>query len=89
MPTAGVSLVREHTEHIHPPRTLWVPFELGRPFGPANEPAFRTAVLRSLLGLFEKPSGPIIEDYPIDAPRRADEDELWACPLPLPPLARP
>ena len=30
--TAGVSLVRENTERLRPPRFLWVPFELGRPF---------------------------------------------------------
>jgi hypothetical protein len=30
IPTTGISLVREHTEKIRPPRALWVTFELGR-----------------------------------------------------------
>jgi hypothetical protein len=39
-----ISLVREHTEKINPPRALWVPFELGRPVGPPDEPAFQRRV---------------------------------------------
>jgi D-proline reductase (dithiol) PrdB len=31
--TTGISLVREHTAGYRPPRFLWVPFPLGRPFG--------------------------------------------------------
>ncbi len=33
IPTTGISLVREHTEVVRPPRALWVTFELGRPLG--------------------------------------------------------
>ena len=47
--TAGLSLVRLHSEKIRPPRALWVPFELGRPLGAPNDPAFQTRVLRALL----------------------------------------
>ncbi len=84
--TAGISLIREHTEQIKPPRALWVPFELGRPFGPPNDPEFQLGVLHSLLDLFAAPSGPVLRDYPIDAPSRAPDDEVWTCELPLPPL---
>jgi len=35
-----VSLIREQTAAIRPPRALWVPFMLGRPFGVPNDPAF-------------------------------------------------
>ena len=42
--TAGISLVRDNTERMRPPRFLWVPFELGRPFGAPNDPAFQTKV---------------------------------------------
>ena len=86
MPTAGISLVREHTERIRPPRALWVPFELGRPLGPPNQPEFQIAVLRALLGLFAQAAGPVIEDYGVEAPASSDGDEPWSCVLPLPPL---
>jgi hypothetical protein len=79
--------VREHTEKMHPPRTLWVPFPLGRPFGAPNDKPFQLDVLRHLLGLFERTSGPVLEDYGNDAPTSTSlDDEPWSCPLPLPPL---
>ncbi len=85
MPTAGISLIRPHTEKIKPPRALWVPFELGRPLGAPNEPAFQLDVLRAMLKLFEHQSGPVIDDYPHDA-RVSDASEgPWACPVQLPP----
>lgn len=86
MPTAGISLVREHTEKIQPSRSLWVPFELGRPLGAPNHPDFQLDVLRSLLGLFARDSGPLIEDYPYDAPVTDEGDTAWSCALPLPAL---
>ena len=83
MPTAGISLVRKHTEQMQLPRFLWVPFELGRPFGAPNEPDFQRRVLRSVLELLERDDGPgIIEDFPDDAPAYASgEGESWACPI--------
>jgi hypothetical protein len=84
--TAGISLIREHTERIKPPRALWVPFELGRPFGPPNHPEFQKDVLRSLLALFSREAGPILEDYPHESPLTEEADEAWSCVLPLPPL---
>ena len=69
-----------------PSRSLWVPFEMGRPFGAPNDPDFQLDVLRSLLSLFDRPSGPIIEDYPHESPESAETDAAWSCTLPLPPL---
>ena len=46
LPTTQISLVRMHTEVIQPPRALWVPFELGRPFGTPGEAAFQRRVIR-------------------------------------------
>ncbi len=74
--------MREHTEGIRPPRALWVPFELGRPLGAPSEPEFQRDVLRSALALLDEPSGPVIHDYPHDAPATAAEAEAWSCPLP-------
>jgi len=84
--TAGISLIREHTAKVRPPRALWVPFELGRPFGPPHHPEFQLAALRALLDLFKQPSGPVLADYPIEAPDRGRAEQVWSCALPLPPL---
>jgi hypothetical protein len=81
LPTAGISLIRPHTEKIQPPRALWVPFELGHPLGPPNNAAFQRKVLLALIRLFEVPSGPVLVDYPEDAPESSDEPTVLACPV--------
>jgi len=47
--TVGISLIRPQTENTKPPRALWVPFELGRPFGSPNDPRFQRRVLLAAL----------------------------------------
>ena len=86
MPTAGISLVRENTVGMRPPRALWVPFDLGRPFGAPGDAGLQTRVLRALLGLLVRSDGPVVlEDFPEDAPRaRAEDMEGMVCPVPLP-----
>jgi hypothetical protein len=81
VPTAGISLIRPHTEIIKPPRALWVPFELGRPMGPPDNAAFQTRVLMALLDLLEAPSGPLIVDFPDDEPASSDEPAVLSCPV--------
>ena len=66
--TTQISLIREHTERIKPPRALWVSFDLGRPLGTPNDAPFQRSVLEHALKLFESPSGPVLEDFPHDAP---------------------
>jgi hypothetical protein len=68
VPTAQISLIREQTAAIRPPRALWVPFMLGRPFGAPNAPDFQRRVLRALLALFGRAAGPVLEDFLDDAP---------------------
>ena len=82
--TTGISLVRDNTERMELPRFLWVPFELGRPFGAPHEPDFQRRVLRAALGLLEWRDGPVVlEDFPDDAPVGAgdDDDPAWSCPV--------
>ena len=80
--TTGISLVRVNTEQMQLPRFLWVPFELGRPFGAPNEPDFQRRVLRSALELLERSDGPVIlEDFPDDAPTAEDAGPGWTCPV--------
>jgi len=81
VPTAGISLVRPHTETIKPPRALWVPFEMGRPMGPPNDTAFQMRVLLALLKLLEAKEGPLLEDFPEDEPETAGEMTVLACPV--------
>jgi hypothetical protein len=81
VPTAQISLIREQTAAIKPPRALWVPFMLGRPFGAPNAPDFQRNVLRALLGLLEHTSGPVLEDFPDDAPPDVTGETTFACPV--------
>jgi hypothetical protein len=72
---------------MRPPRALWVPFDLGRPFGAPNEPAFQARVLDAALALLERRDGPVIlEDFPDDAPGQGSPDAMegMVCPVPLP-----
>jgi len=84
--SASISLVREHSEAMRPPRALWVPFMLGRPLGVPHDPEFQRSVLRALLALFDEPQGPVLRDYPHDAPRATvgegeEEEAEDACPV--------
>ena len=81
MATASISLVREQTQRVAPPRALWVPFPLGRPLGVADDAEFQLGVMRAALAMLETATGPTIDDYPIEAPGAGPE--AWACPLNL------
>ena len=85
IPSVGISLVREHSQKMRPPRALWVPFMLGRPLGTPDAPDFQRQVLRAALELLEAPDGPVVlRDFPHDAPATVDPQahtEGMACPL--------
>lgn len=81
VPTAQISLIREQTAAIRPSRALWVPFMLGRPFGAPGKPAFQRRVLLTLLSLFERSAGPVLEDFPDEAPGSAVRESGFACPV--------
>jgi hypothetical protein len=81
IPTTQISLVRLHTEIIKPPRALWVPFEMGRPLGVPNNPSFQKRVLLAALDLLEAASGPILEDFPEDAPAVSGQVGVLSCPV--------
>jgi len=86
IPTTGISLVREHTEVVRPPRALWVTFDLGRPLGAPDDPGLQRRVLRAALDLLQRTDGPLIVDYPEDAPTPTDFSG-WSCPIDLRPPA--
>ena len=87
--TVVVGLVRPHMEKSRPPRGLWVPFPLGRPFGEAEDPAFQHRVLGTALALLERERGPVIlEDFPDDAPSMRDNPG-WSLQVVVPTLPQP
>lgn len=85
LPTTQISLIREHTETIQPPRALWVPFELGRPLGGPGNPALQRRVLLAALELLDAPEGPLLVDFPEEIPEEAVEHDKdlngWSCPV--------
>ena len=67
---------------MHPPRALYVPFELGRPFGTPNDPGLQRCVLLDALKLLERTDGPLIEDFEFSSADRKkinEDNEGWAC----------
>lgn len=86
VPTAGISLVREHTESARPPRALSVPFDFGHPFGAPGDAELQHQVLLALLHLFESRRGPVLELFPDQGEGASAHGQAtpWSCPLPLP-----
>ena len=81
--TTGISLVRENAESMRPPRSLWVSFSLGRPLGVPNDAQFQHRVIAAALNLLERGRGPILEDYPVNAPE-VSRETVPACPVSFP-----
>ena len=85
IPTTQISLIREHTEMIRPPRALWVPFELGRPLGAPENPELQRRVLLAALEILDAPEGPLIVNFPEEILEEAvghDKDlDGWSCPV--------
>jgi hypothetical protein len=67
--TTSISLVREHTEKVKPPRALFVPFPFGHALGRPDDPELQHRILRSALALFGEPRGPVLRDFPEDEDR--------------------
>lgn len=85
LPTTQISLIREHTQTIRPPRALWVPFDLGRPLGEPQNAPLQHRVMLAALKLLESPEGPVLEDFPDEGlPESEDGDQepaVLACPI--------
>ena len=65
--TTSISLVREHTEKVKPPRALFVPFPFGHALGRPGDTALQHRVLEAALELLASPAGPVLRDFPDDA----------------------
>lgn len=75
--TVSISLVREHTERIRPPRAVFVPFPFGMPFGRPGDAEQQHRVLATALETFAAPAGPVL----VDVPDAEDTREVSAAPL--------
>lgn len=58
-----------------------MPFEMGRPLGAPNDPWFQKRVLLAALDLLEATSGPVLEDFPEDAPAFNGQIVVLSCPV--------
>ena len=59
--TVSISLLREITEKIRPPRALFVPFPLGYPLGEPDNPELQTKVMRAAFALLTRDDCPVLE----------------------------
>jgi len=80
--TVAVSLVREHTVKIKPPRAVWVPFPFGISIGHRNDAAEQRAVLDLAFSTLDAPAGPVLVDF-IARPRNERASPLQASDVPL------
>lgn len=69
--TVSISLVKEFTRAVRPPRALWVPFPFGRPFGAPDAPAVQRRVMLAAFALLERRAGPVLEDFELEPDERS------------------
>ena len=63
MTTVSISMLREITEKIEPPRALFVPFPLGYPLGEPHNPELQKRVMRAAFALLSRTDVPVLEDF--------------------------
>ncbi|CAN5725438.1 hypothetical protein BH24ACI3_BH24ACI3_00210 [soil metagenome] len=64
--TVSITLLRDVTESIRPPRALSVPFKFGYPLGRPNDPDLQHQVIAAALKLLDRDDVPFIEDFVVD-----------------------
>ncbi len=82
-----MSLVREHTVKIKPPRAVWVPFPFGMSIGHRNDVTEQRAVLELAFSTLDAPTGPVLVDF-VAAERRERAAPLQASDVEIEPQAR-
>ena len=61
--TVSVSLLREITEKIRPPRALFVPYPLGYPLGAPYDTMLQTRIMRAAFTLLTRNDCPVLETF--------------------------
>ncbi len=66
IPTSSISLLREVTRKVHPPRSLFVDLPLGYPLGRPHDAEMQREILVATLRLLESDQPlPILEEYQV------------------------
>jgi hypothetical protein len=63
IPTTSITLLKEVTAIIKPPRALFVPFKLGFPLGEPNNPELQNSVINAALALLQENNVPVLRDF--------------------------
>lgn len=63
--TVSISLLREVTSQVKPPRALFVPFPMGHPLGEPNNSKIQHQVIAQALGLLQRNDVPVLESFQI------------------------
>jgi D-proline reductase (dithiol) PrdB len=61
--TVSISLLREITEKVQPPRALFVPYPLGHPLGEPDDVELQTRIIRSAFALLPRTDSPVLESF--------------------------
>ena len=61
--TVSISLLREITAKVKPPRALFVPYPLGYPLGEPNNSQLQTRIIRSAFALLARTDTPSLETF--------------------------
>ena len=64
--TVQITLVKEHTEKVRPPRARFCGFPYGLALGKPNDPDFQHRVLAAAFSLLDRATGPVLEELPED-----------------------
>lgn len=63
MTTISISLLKEITEKIRPPRALFVPYPLGYPLGEPDNSELQTRIMRAAFSLLARTDFPVLESF--------------------------
>lgn len=63
IPTVSISLLKEVTSVIKPPRALFVPFPMGYPLGEPENADLQHRVIASALELLKENLLPVLKDF--------------------------
>jgi hypothetical protein len=61
--TVSITLLKEVTEVIQPPRALFVPYRLGYPLGQPNNPELQKRIIKTALSLLNHNDLPIMTEF--------------------------
>lgn len=61
--TISISLLREVTQLIQPPRALFVPYRLGYPLGRPHDAALQHRIIARALRLLPRTDVPVFEEF--------------------------